>query len=382
MAMPAIPTAKEVRDRIKSDLETAFNQTTPILPKAFNKIIAGALSGLIILAYHAILWVYAQIFPDKADIEALVLLGKLVNITRRAAVKSVLQADVFGTDGGTVAEGTRFTGSNGITYSVTSGGTIGSVTSGKFSCELTALIAGDAGNLANGESLSIVSSDPFLTGVATVTSTVTSGDDQESVEQFRVRVVIRYKKRFTGGSPADYELWGLETPHFVWVAPYTHNTLPNTVIVYGKVDNQTDGIPTSAQLLALVGYLSTDPTTGKRNRKPTTDDLDARPISRFLLDIEIQIKGASAALKASIQSAVDQYVESREPYDEGVSAEDVSAVTDSGVSRVADELASDQNATVLQVTITETLTGTVTNNYLLYGGEFAKMNSLTFVDVT
>ena len=45
MAMPAIPTAKEIKDRIQSDLETAFNQSTPALPRAFNKVIAGSLSG-------------------------------------------------------------------------------------------------------------------------------------------------------------------------------------------------------------------------------------------------------------------------------------------------------------------------------------------------
>ena len=85
MAIPTIPTAAEIKARIKSDIENKINQTTPALPKAFNDVLAGALAGLILLLYQAILWTYRQIFPTTADITALELLGALVNITRLPA---------------------------------------------------------------------------------------------------------------------------------------------------------------------------------------------------------------------------------------------------------------------------------------------------------
>ncbi|MBE3129551.1 MAG: hypothetical protein IMZ54_02390, partial [Acidobacteria bacterium] len=56
MAMPTIPTAAEIRARIISDLEAAFNQTTPALPKSFNRVLAGAVAGFVLLCYQAILW--------------------------------------------------------------------------------------------------------------------------------------------------------------------------------------------------------------------------------------------------------------------------------------------------------------------------------------
>ena len=86
MAIPTIPTAKEIRDRIIADIENKLNQTTPALPKAFNRVLAGAISGMILLLYQAIVWTYRQIFPSTADDLTLELLGSLVNIVRLPAV--------------------------------------------------------------------------------------------------------------------------------------------------------------------------------------------------------------------------------------------------------------------------------------------------------
>jgi uncharacterized phage protein gp47/JayE len=248
-------------------------------------------------------------------------------------------------------------------------------------CRATALSAGDGGNLANGEELSIVAADVNLTGTATVAGTLTSGADAESTEHFRSRVVVRYRKRFTGGSPADYELWGLEAPHFVWVSPYASSTVPGALVVYGKVDNQTDGIPSAAQLQELQAYIERDPDTGKRNRKPATDEVSYLPISRYLLNIEIQIEDGTPALKTNIAAAIGEYLESLEPYNEGVSMSRLDTVTNAGISAVAQLLAQEAGATIHQVTVSAALSGLPVTSYVLYGGEHAKMNSCTFVDV-
>lgn len=379
MAMPTIPSAETIRARILADIEGAFNQQTPANPKSFNRMIAGALSGLFVLAYHAIMWVYAQIFPDRADWQSLILLGKLVRITPTPAVAALLTANVFGTDGESVLEGTRFIGPNGLVYQVSTGA---QVIGGYAECQLKCLSAGEAGNLADGEELSIVTADVALTGKATVTGTVTTGADAESLERFRSRVVARYKKRFTGGSPADYQLWGLETPHFYWVSPYASLSRPGEIIVYGKVDNQPDGIPTSAQLAELLQYLTYDPESGKRYRKPTTDEIECRPISRYAFDVTIRIKNSTPALKANIENAVAEYLDSLEPYNEGVSDARVDAVTNSGIAAEAFALAQEAGATVLQVVVQEAMTGSTITNYVLYGGEHAKLGTLTFEDIT
>lgn len=379
MSAPTLPTVAEIKARIISDCETAIGQTVPILPKAFIRLLAGGLAGVFLLLYEAVLWVYAQIFPERADREALILLGKLVGLTPTPAVAWFGTADVGGTNGESVLEGEQFTSAAGFVYKVTTGGVI---SDGVCPCVLECVTKGEAGNLVDGETLSIVSAKSYLTGSATVTDTTTEGEDAETTDDFRARVVIRYKRRFTGGSPADYELWGLEAPHFVWVSPYADEDVPGKIIVYGKVDNEPDGIPTSGQLDTLLEYLTYNPDTAKKDRAPIGDTIECLPISRYGFDIEIQIKNGTEILKANIETAIKEYLEETlQPYNEGVSAVTNNAVTNSGISSVAFDLAAEAGATILQVVLYETATGTIINNYVLYGGEFAKLNSISFEDV-
>lgn len=375
MAMPIIPTAAEIRARIIADMETAIGQTTPWLPKALTRVIAGAIAGLDVLLYNSILWVYAQIFPETADYAALVLLGKLVSIVPTSAVKSVITANVYGTTGETVAAGTTyFRTPSGSVYQVTTGGTIAG---GLFLATLTALIAGEAANVADGVELSIVTPDTVLTGSAIVVGTTTDGEDAESEEQFRVRVVARYKRRHTGGSPADYYLWGLEAPHFIWVSPVSGDA-PGDVWVYGEVDNETDGIPTSAQLVTLCDYLTNDPDTGLATRKPIGDTITCYPITRKVFNFEINISNSSTTTETAITAAIAEYLASLAPYNEGVTLERADAVTNTGASSAANAVAKEAGAVILQLTIREATTGGEVNNYVLYGGEKAKIGTVTY----
>ena len=376
--MPTIPTVAEIKARIVSDIESQIGQTTPFLPKSFNRVIAGAFAGAIILLYQAALWVYKQIFPETADYDALILLGRLVGLSPTRAVASVITANGFGTTGESVLTGTTlFKSDSGIIYKVTTGGTIAG---GYALCTLTSQTAGEVSNIADGATLSIVTADTVLTGSATVVDTTTDGDDEETEEHFRARVVARYKKRHTGGSPSDYELWGLEAPHFIWVSPVAGDE-PGEVWVYGEVDNQTDGIPDSSQLATLLTYIETDPETGLESRRPIGDEVTCLPITRKVFDFTINIRDATTSIKADIETALSDYLLSLSPYNEGVSIERDDAVTDTGANGAANDVARTNNATILQLVMRENSTGGIVNSYILYGGEKAKLGTVTFVDV-
>ena len=379
MAMPTIPAIAEMRSRIIADIESELSQTTPALFKAWNRVIAGAVAGVIILLYQAALWVYRQIFPETADYAALILLGKLVNLSPTIANKAIITADVYGTPGESVPVGTSvFASETGIVYVVTTGGTIAG---GLVNCTLTAQTYGDIGNIEDGAELSIVTPNPNLTGVAIVTGTTTEGDDAETEASFRARVISRYKKRLTGGSPGDYELWGLEAPHFIWISPVA-GTVPGSVWVYGEVDNQTDGIPTSAQLLTLKDYLTVDPGTGLEYRRPIGADITTLPISRRVFDVEITAVGLSADAKLEIEDALSDYLLSLSPYNSSVSSDRMDAVTDTGAGSAANDVARTNGAIITQLILRDNDTGTTVSSYLLYGGVKAKLGSVTFTDIT
>ena len=378
MPIPTIPTAAEIKNRIVSDLENKLNQTTPILPKAFNRVLAGAIAGIILLLYQAIIWTYAQIFPEKADDISLSLLGALVNILRIPAVFAVLQADVTGVETYVVQTGVLFRSSNDVVYKVTTGGTI---SGGTTSIVLTAQEAGEIGNLPNGSILDIVQPDSNLDGTATITATNTSGDDQESLDSFRSRVSSEYKKRRTGGAPADYETWGLETPNFNWISPLDDPGLAGEVIVYGRVDNQTDGIPTGDQLTELESFLNVDPLTGLRTRHPIGPPTDEQPISRFLFDIEIFIQNGTGAIEADVENAVTDYVETQEPFNEAIHTIRKDTISEGGISAIANDVANPQGATITSVTLTQLSPVLIIQSYQLFGGEFGKVDTITFTPV-
>jgi len=378
MAIPTIPSIKEIKDRIISDVEGTINQTIPLLPLAFVKVIASALSGMIYLLYQAILWVYKQIFPDSADYFNLVLLGAIVGIEPVPAVQAVLLCDVPGT-GPQVNQGTLFIGSNNVTYRVE---TTTAIVAGVASdVPFLALESGDIGNLANGEILDIVNTDLNLEGTAEVVSTQTSGADEESRDSFAARVSLRYRIRFIAGTPGGYALFGLETPNFIWVGPYADENLPGTVNVYGRVDNQPDGIPTTDQLNELEDYLRFDQETSKEIRRAISDTLNTLAISVREFDLEIFINASSPELNAQIEAAVKTYITTLEPYIIGVSATRKNVLTNTDVAGVADSLAENEGAKVTSVIITDVITSLVESNYQFLGGEFGKFRNVTFTVV-
>jgi len=378
MAIPEIPSIEEIKNRIITDIELKINQTVPALPLSFVKVLAAAIAGMFFLLYQAILWVYKQIFPASADFANLVLLGRIVGITSVAAVKAVLLCDIPGT-GAQVPAGELFVGTNAVTYQVTTSTPI--VSGVAEDVPLLALSAGDIGNLANGEILDIVKTNLDLDGTAEVVDTQTNGADAESDESFSARVSLRYRTRYITGSPGAYALNGLETPNFVWVGPYADELLPGKVNIYGKVDNQTDGIPTAPQLAELKDYVTFDPETGKEYRRPISDTIETLPISKREFDLEVFINAGTPEINSNVEDAVNNLIDSLEPFIEGVSDSRKNVLTNTDVASEADAAAKPDGAKVTQVTITDVITSLPESNYTFYGGEFGKWRNITFTPV-
>lgn len=378
MAIPTIPTAAEIKARIIADIETEINQTVPTLSKSFVRVLSGALAGMFLLIYQATLWVYRQIFPDTADDVTIALLGDLVNVLRLPAEFALLQADATGVETYTIQTGVLFQGSNSIVYKVTTGGTIAG---GVASIELTAQTAGEIGNLPNGSILNIIQPDSNLSGTAEVTATIESGDDQETLDAYRSRVSGEYKKRRTGGAPADYESWGLETPNFDWISPLDDPDTAGEVIVYGRVDNQTDGIPTGNQLAELDDFLNNDPNTGLRTRHPIGPPTDPQAISRFLFDIEIFIQNTTPAIEASVTTAVTAYLENQEPFNEAIRTVRKDTISAGQIAAVANGVANPEGATIADVELSQVTPALQILSYQLFGGEFGKVDTITYTVV-
>jgi len=223
--------------------------------------------------------------------------------------------------------------------------------------------------------------DLNLDGTAEVTSTQTDGADQESLESFSARVSIRYRVRDINGSVGAYTINGLETPNFIWIGPFSDEDLPGTVNVYGKVDNQTDGIPTTSQLTQLETFLKNDTDTGKEYRRPISDTINTLPISVREFDLEVFINASSPELNADIEDAVKTFISTLVAFVIGVSESRKDVLTNTDVAGVANSIAEGEGAKVTQVVITDVITGFIEVSYSFFGGEQGKFRNVDFTVV-
>lgn len=386
MAIPSIPSIKTIKDRMVTDIESKINDTVTALPLSFVKILCGAIAGAIFLNYQAILWVYKQIFPQSADYASLVLLGAIVGITLKEAVPAIILCDVPGT-GAQVDVDEAFSSSNGFTYRVTTATPIvGGVASDVPMKAININGEGEASNLADGEELSIVSTNIDLDGTATVTGTQTDGSDVESRASFSARVTFRYRTRYITGSPGAYAINGLEAPNFISILPYQDEELPNNINVYGKVDNQPDGIPTQTQLDNMYNYLLyiDGDDSGQILLKPIGDIPIPLPISRKLFDIQVFIDTADTDIQLDVANALNDYIDTLAPYCEGVTVVVNDVLTNTQSSCSADGAAKQNDAKVTDATITDVDSGVplTTGGYKFYGGEHGKFRNITFTVVS
>jgi uncharacterized phage protein gp47/JayE len=297
--MVTIPTVAQIRQQIIADIEGRIGTTIPILPKAFLRVLATALAGALALLYRVAAWVYRQIFPQTADDEALARIGERYNILRIAAVRAKVTATATGDNGTTIPAGTLWVAADGQVYSQTEAAEIAA---GTATITIEALTAGDAGNREVGDILSIASPIAGLDSTATVASTVTTGEDQEAIEDYRTRVMERMQNAPQGGAVPDYVGWAREVAGIV--KAFAFRTGAGYVTVYPlQAITGADRIPAPAKIAEVEAYVGAD------ERRPLCANVVGGTMTE--LDVDITITGLipnEAETKADIQAALEAYL--------------------------------------------------------------------------
>jgi len=299
-----IPTIAQIKAQIITDIETQIGTTIPILPKAFIRVLATALAGVISVLYRFAQWVYRQIFTSSADDAALVARAAEYAIVRNPAISAVLVATVPGTNGVTIPEATLWTGPQGAVYEQEDAATIAT---GTATVSLIAVEPGALGNLENGEVLALASPVIGVTGTATVTSRTVEGEDEEDIEDFRTRLEERIRFRPGVGSAADYIRWAREVSGIV--KAFAFNTAPGEVTVYPLEDiTGANRIPDAGKLAEVAAYLQ-DPT-----RRPLCADVYAVAMDELVVDVAIAtMTPDTAALRLLVEAAIETHLYTRYP---------------------------------------------------------------------
>ncbi len=398
----AIPTTAAISDEIVAQLEASLSQTIPLLPRAFTRVLAKALGGVIVLLYKYCGFIFLQLFVAYASMEwttingkrvrPLVEWGRLIGVgDPDEATQAELVIDI------TVINQTRtLPGGSQLLRTETGVGysTVAPVDLDAATVQATIRATSDQdgnggvgtqGNLNAGDEVSFVNPLPNVSTVATVDSVTVTAADAETETAYRARVVGRFQAKPQGGAYADYRVWGVDVEGIVYVYPYT-SALPGQVDVYCEAtvasSGNDDGIPTTAQLTAVAAAIELD-VSGLATRRPATAAVNVYPIARNAFDVEInglQTTGAGATLaevKDTLEDGLDEYLRGREPYIVGLSVlPRLDRITEAGVAGVVDTIVAAEGATMTSISLE--IDGVPINAHTLDDGEKAKLGTASY----
>jgi uncharacterized phage protein gp47/JayE len=372
----AVPSTQDLNDEIIADLAAAFAQSIPILPKAFLRVIAKVLAGKLAISFRYNAFTHLQLYVAHASYEETTVRGKrirpLVEWGRLLgegdplpAQRAELACAVTVTNQtGTLRAGSQLLFQDtGVLYSTTFDVPLNSaevaVTVRAVSDPSGNGGAGEIGNLPVDSLLQFANPLANVAG-ARVVSTAVAGADAEAPEVYRTRVVRRTKARPQGGAYADYREWAESVSGIYRAYPYT-GTVPGTVEVYVEATFESsgseDGIPTGPQLTAVLDAINLNNISGKATRRPANAAPLVLAIERIEFDMEVAgLDPASPELEDDIETAVEEYLRSREPYIVGVSSlPRADRITVGAVSGVIEEVTSAAGATFNTVMLSSTL---------------------------
>lgn len=392
---PPIPTTAAIAANIVAQIEAALSQNVPLFPKAFTRVTAKALAGVVVLLYKYCGFIFLQIFVAHASAEETIVNGKrivpLVEWGRLIgagdpdtahAAQLVVTVTVTNQTGTLKAGSQLLRTETGVIYTVAADRLLNAPTVPVTIVASADQQGGDGsgvqGNLEPDDIVSFANPIPNVAPDAVVLSVAVAGAEAESIDDYRAKIIRRFQRRPQGGAYADYQEWGEGVEGIANVYPYTG--LPGQVDVYveATVDSSgsDDGIPTSPQLDAVKAAIENiDPSSGLATVRPANAAVNVLPIVR--LAFAVTIKGLSpdtTETRTAIEEGADEHLRSRAPFIVGLSTlprDD--RVTEAALSGIIDGIVDAAGATVEVVEITPG------PSYTLGKGEKAKLGPVNYI---
>lgn len=245
------PTLSELVSRIESDILSRVETGTGILRRAILRVLAKVFGGAVNSNYGFIGWLALQLFVTLAEKEYLEEHAFKWGKTKRQPTYSEGTATATGLDGTDIPDTTIFNDSEGLEFE-TQG--LVTITGGVATVTVKANQTGQDSNHAENDILTLASPIAGIDDQAVVDAGgILGGEDLESDDDFRDRILTRIQNPGMGGRASDYEQWAADTPSLgvtrVWV--YTEFAGPGTVGIFFVLDNQAPIFPNPSNVAAV-----------------------------------------------------------------------------------------------------------------------------------
>lgn len=393
------PTTAEIDAAIIAQLQATLNQSVPLLPKAFLRVLSRVLAGVFILLYKYAGFIFLQMFVrtatiDETDINGvsispLTAWGRLIGVGDLAsATRAELEIEIIvNNQVGTLPSQTQLVGAlNGVTYHTIGAVALSSATVNVNVRAVSDQAGGDGsgaiGNLDVGDEMSFANPLANVERTTTVVTVVTTGADAEATEVYRQRVLARFQQRPQGGAYADYKQWAEEPAGILEAFPYT-SVDPGQVDIYIEATVESsgdpDGFPTAAQLQEALDATIFDP-SGVPNRRPANALSNTFSITREEFNVEITGLAVDnpGQTQQDITDALTEYFLDRGPFIVGLTIPPrKDRITSSAVVGIVDDIVSAVNGIFTSAEIDQG--GPPIDLFELGVGEKAKVGIVSFV---
>lgn len=328
--MAQIPTIKELQDDIIQDLETALGFKIPTFGKSFLRAISQTLAAKLKLYWLAIAQTQKNIWVDTADpVENGGTLDRFGQVKlgrgRFPATQGLYQVEVTGTTSAVIPAGTTFksddiSSSPGKLYILDVEKTLGAPTD---TMELRALEGGLDSRLIIADTLTSTSPLLNVNDQVEVTAENEIPLSEETIEDYRAKIVLAFQLESKGGAGTDYRLWSADAQGVRFVYPYVTSGVCSEVDLFVEA-NQVDstdgkGTPTAAILTAVEDVVEFDPDTTQpleeRGRRPIQVKVNFISISpKDVIITVVNPVNIDAATQSSIVASLTQLIDDIRPF--------------------------------------------------------------------
>lgn len=290
----ARPTLAEIYGRITADMESRITSGQKIPRVSLLGVLAAVFSGAVWSVYGFLVWLGYQLFPETAEEEFLLNHAARFGLYKKAATYATGQVRFAGVSSTVIAAGTQVQTTGGVIYTTDVSVTIN--IGGTAVAAITCTIEGSIGN-TTASTLSIVAP---LVGVSTdaiVTIAPAGGEDTETTEQLRARVIQRTANPPSSGIPSDYERWGMMVPGVgrAWCLPAE---------MYGGAG--TVGLVIATDSLDIVDSdVHADAVAFLETVRPIGAILTVEDITRGEMDYTISITPNTSELQSAITAQLE-----------------------------------------------------------------------------
>lgn len=308
------PSLQTIIDRIIADFNSRVDNSQTFLRRSVFRIMGAVYGAACHLLYGFINWVKDQLFISSADAEFLDRHGAEYGIYKSAGAKATGNLNMTGTAGTSIPAGSELQTADGLQYRTDVLAAIGA--GGTESVAITAKEVGNDYNQTSGTILTFVAPIDNVTSTCSVDANgLTGGDDEESDEEYRSRLLLRKRYPPHGGIEIDYVRWALEYPGVTrgWTVPQYQG--PGTIGLVVVLDDEADIFPDDTIRTALRNYIisHTDPVLGRVVGIPVTAEpgffvIDGGP---YTMNFNIELYPNTGAVQTAIQSNLEDMIKER-----------------------------------------------------------------------